>query len=178
MSTGFDWEHEFRRCYERACERYQQGDRHPVAWFDSTQQAFLRSIGVRPHELLDYAEDAPELSYGDALLIVAVRREFFLHIQCGQWCESVVPLETFPPKDAALAGWVWLPRIVAKARARLRGVLPPELMYGCGGDRAFLRRVGMHPADFLRLVWQAGNDDHAVVRRLPVTTQGPTASKP
>lgn len=168
----FDWEHEFRRCYEIARERYRQGDRQPTDWFDHHQHEFLRAIGARPHELLDYAEDAAELSYGDALLITAVRREFFLQVQCGRWTKHTLGLEAFPPKDAALAGWVWLPRILAKARARLRGELPAELMYGCGGDRAFLRRVGIHPADFLRLVWHAGDDDDVVVRHLPAAHPG------
>lgn len=171
-ASHFDWEHEFRRCYERAQERYQQGDRQPVQWFDSRQLGFLRAIGAKPTELMDFVEDAPELSYGDALMITAVRREFFILVQRGQWTNRDVPLDTIPPKDAVLAGWVWLPRILAKARARLRGELPPELMYGCGGDRAFLRRVNLHSADFLRLVWQAGEDEQQVVEKLPAAPPG------
>jgi hypothetical protein len=41
--------------------------------------------------------------------------------------------------------------------------LPPELMYGCGGDRPFLRRAGMTLAEFLQLTWDAGSDDAALV---------------
>jgi hypothetical protein len=33
-------------------------------------------------------------------------------------------------------------------------------MFGCGGDRNFLKKHGdIHPADFLRQVWAAGDDD-------------------
>jgi hypothetical protein len=41
-------------------------------------------------------------------------------------------------------------------------------MYSCGGDRKFLRSHDIHPADFLRAVWAAGDDDSkaaAYVRR-------------
>jgi hypothetical protein len=31
----------------------------------------------------------------------------------------------------------------------------PDIMYGCGGDRAFLSKHNIHPADFLREVWAA-----------------------
>ena len=59
-----------------------------------------------------------------------------------------------------LAGIAYLPRIIAKARAKLRGGLDPDLMFGCGGDRNFLRKHGdIHPADFLRRVWAASEDD-------------------
>jgi hypothetical protein len=33
-------------------------------------------------------------------------------------------------------------------------------MFGCGGDRNFLTKHGnIHPADFLRNLWAAGDDD-------------------
>jgi hypothetical protein len=33
-------------------------------------------------------------------------------------------------------------------------------MYGCGGDRNFLKKHGdIHLADFLRRLWAAGEDD-------------------
>ena len=36
-------------------------------------------------------------------------------------------------------------------------------MYGCGGDRPFLRNMNIELAEFLRLVWSAGNDDRQIV---------------
>jgi hypothetical protein len=54
----------------------------------------------------------------------------------------------------------YLPRILAKGRAKLRGELHPDVMFGCGGDRNFLsKHGGIHPADFLRHIWAAGDDD-------------------
>jgi hypothetical protein len=45
----------------------------------------------------------------------------------------------------------------------LRGELDPNTMYSCGGDRAFLKRHDIAPADFLRAVWSAGEDDAKVI---------------
>ena len=54
----------------------------------------------------------------------------------------------------------YLPRILAKARAKLRGELDPDIMFCCGGDRNFLKKHGaIPPADFLRHVWAAGDND-------------------
>ena len=65
--------------------------------------------------------------------------------------------------SASLGGHRWLPRIIVKAQAKLRGEMPPELMYGCGGDRPFLKNLGIHPGDFLEAVWRAGNNKQHVL---------------
>jgi hypothetical protein len=72
-------------------------------------------------------------------------------------------MNALPAKSAAVDGSAWLPRLIAKARIKLRGELNPELMYGCAGDRPFLRRHHMTLPQFLRLVWGKGDDDRAVV---------------
>ena len=41
--------------------------------------------------------------------------------------------------------------------------MPPDLMYGCAGDRGFLRERGLHAADFLRVVWAAEGDEGKVL---------------
>ncbi|MGZ5003646.1 MAG: DUF5069 domain-containing protein, partial [Chthoniobacterales bacterium] len=120
----------------------------------------LRSFGAKPMELFDYAEDSSDLDPETALLITAVRRDYFLTEQKGKWSEKEILMEKLPAKDAQLAGIVWLPRLIEKAKARLRGELPNELMYCCGGDRRFFRTHDLHPADFLRYVWAAkGNEE-------------------
>jgi hypothetical protein len=93
-----------------------------------------------------------------SLLITAVRREYFLNVQKGRRSGRVIDMDKLPSKSAQLAGIEWLPRLIEKAQAKLRGEMPPELMYCCGGDRAFLREHGIHPADFLREAWSAGDD--------------------
>jgi hypothetical protein len=114
----------------------------------------------------DFAEDAVksgEPSFADALLIAAVRRDYYLVVQHGQPSTRTIRMEDLPAKDTAVAGLGWLPRIIVKARAKLRGEMPAALMYGCGGDRRFLKSVNVHPADFLRRVWSAGDDDARVI---------------
>jgi hypothetical protein len=50
-----------------------------------------------------------------------------------------------------------------KARAKLRGEMDPDTMYGCGGDRAFFAQHNVHPADLLRVTWAAEDDDQKII---------------
>ena len=84
--------------------------------------------------------------------MTAARRDYFLVVQRGQVSAPALRLDEFPAMEAEVAGLAWLPRIIVKARAKLRGELPAELMYCCGADRKFLLKVHIHPADFLREV--------------------------
>ena len=69
-----------------------------------------------------------------------------------------------PTFGEELKGMPYLPRLLAKGRAKLRGELDPDLMFGCGGDRNFLKKHGdLHPADFLRHLWASGDNDEKVV---------------
>jgi Domain of unknown function (DUF5069) len=160
---NYQWEAEFRRCYDNAVKLYGSSQRDPGRYFAKADAAFLSSIGISAQEMYDYAEDAGELSYGDALLISAARRDYFLVVQQGKPTGRTIVMADLPAKDAAVAGFVWLPRIIPKARAKLRGEMPAELMYSCGGDRAFLKKVNIHPADFLRTVWSARDDDQKII---------------
>jgi hypothetical protein len=77
--------------------------------------------------------------------------------------EQLTRVEDLPTFGDVLEGIDYLPRILAKARAKLRGELDPDIMFGCGGDRNFLLKHGdIHPADFLRHVWAAGDEDHKI----------------
>ena len=88
----------------------------------------------------------------------------FLVVQNGKPSKETIDMDSLPEREAELGGIEWLPRIIAKARAKLPGEMPQELMYCCGGDRAFLREHGIHPADFLREVWAAGEDDQRILK--------------
>ncbi len=162
----YDWVDVFQKCYDKAVAAYGKGNRQASTYFNAEEQAFLASIGCTPQELYDFAEDwcgAKEPSFGTALLIAAARRDFFLVVQQGKPSQRRITMADLPPKDAEVAGFRWLPRLIAKAHAKLRGEMPPELMYGCGGDRAFLQKVNIHPADFLRVVWSARDDDQKII---------------
>ena len=166
---NYDWPAEFYDLYQKASALYQGGKRQPCELFTSAAAKSLTSIGCTAQELFDFVEDGygeGEPSYGTVLLITAVRREYFLTVQRGQFSPKVISMESLPAKDAQLADLRWLPRLIAKAQAKLRGEMPPELMYGCGGDRAFLESVDVHPADFLRQVWMVDGDERKIVEAI------------
>ena len=160
------WADTFRECYVHAVAEYQGGNRQSASYFSPEQTTFLAGIGCASQELYDFAEDwcnSQDPSFATVLLITAARRDYFYTIQQCQPASRIIAMSELPPKDAALAGFRWLPRQIAKARAKLAGAMPPELMYGCGGDRAFFKSVKVHPADFLRVVWAAQGDDQKII---------------
>ena len=157
-----NWTTTLRHLYELAKERYASGVRGANQLFNEEECAALAKIGARPIELYDYVEDAWAVSWETALLVMAVRRDYFLSVQKG-----ALPTEVWgnpPGRNETLEGISWLPRLIYKAEARLRGVLHESLMYGCGGDRAFFKEYDLHPADFLRVVWVAEGDRKRIVR--------------
>jgi hypothetical protein len=74
-----------------------------------------------------------------------------------------ISMDDLPSKKEAVDGIEWLPRLIEKARAKLRGEMPADLMYGCGGDRPFLRSMNVELAEFLHVVWRAGNDNRKII---------------
>ena len=160
---NYEWAQVFRQCWDKAVETYRAGNRQPASYFTSDETAFLASIGCSAQEMYDFAEDSEELSFDTALLITAARRDFFLVVQECRPSRLAISVDEFPAKEAELAGFGWLPRLIEKSRAKLRGEMPAELMYCCGGDRAFFKKVNIHPADFLRVVWAARDDDRKIL---------------
>ncbi len=163
--SHYDWTKQFKTLYDKALELYQKEQRGSGTYFDGSETAFLDSIGATAQEIYDFAEDA--CNHGDpdfstALLVTAARRDYFLTIQEGKKSVEIVTADRLPPKTDKLEGIEWLPRIMEKARLKLRGEMAPEIMFGCGGDRKFLTEHDIHPADFLRVVWSA-KDEQAVV---------------
>ncbi|MDE1169988.1 MAG: DUF5069 domain-containing protein [Verrucomicrobium sp.] len=164
--SAYQWTEDFRSVYEKAIAAYREGAREAEAIFDEKDKAFLASIGHTAQEVYDFAEDAVkygEPDFATAALIAAARRDYFLFVQQGRPAQELRTMEDFPAKEAAIHGIAWLPRLIEKARAKLRGEMPKDLMYGCGGDRRFLKEHDLHPADFLRYVWSAGEDAQKIV---------------
>ena len=162
------WNDIFLQLFDRCVTEYRGGNLDFASHYAAADLSFLASIGCRQREFFDFVEDfcddgAP--SAGTALLVAAVRRDYFLTEQLGaSWNGALLTRNEVPSFGEALDGIAYLPRIIAKARAKLRGALDPDLMFGCGGDRNFLRKHGnLHPADFLRMVWAAGDDDTRIV---------------
>ncbi len=163
------WDDTFLALFQRCSLAYANGNTDFTSYYSPEDLQFLASIGCQPREFFDFIED-----YGDsgvptpstALLIAAVRRDYFLVVQEGVASTAEkLTRDELPTFGDELDGIVYLPRILAKAKAKLRGELDPDLMYGCGGDRNFLTKNGnLHPADFLRRVWAAGDDTSKLVK--------------
>jgi len=156
---AYDWPVRFKLLYEKALQQYREGHRDSETLFDAGERRFLESIGARPIEVYDYVEDAAGIDWGTALLITAVRRDYFLVVQGGVASSRRLSMTDFPAKDAELDGIPWLPRLILKAKLRLRGEMPQDMMYCCGGDRRFLQQYNIHPADFLRFTWSVDGDE-------------------
>ena len=127
---------------------------------------FLHSIGLNKMDVFDYVEDwicegAPDLV--TFILIHSVRRNFFIEEQRRIPSIKLLDSQTLPGKTEELEGIRWLPRILVKAGAKLRGELPADTMFCCGGDRAFFAKHDIHPAEFLQVVQKAEMKDHLVV---------------
>jgi hypothetical protein len=156
------WDETFLALYDRCASAYQDGNQDYLSYYSPEDLEFLDSIGYQPREFFDFVEDfcsEGTPSPSTALLIAAARRDYFEVVQ-NSTPSDATPLsrDDIPTFGDELAGIPYLPRIIAKARAKLRGELDPDLMYGCGGDRNFLSKNGdLHPADFLRRVWAAGD---------------------
>jgi hypothetical protein len=162
----YDFTRNFRALYDKALSLYASGNRHADSYFSGSEATWLAANGIAPQHLYDYAEDelnGGEPGYSNALAIEFVRRDYFINVQLGR--ASTTPLDEarLPAKDAAVEGIVWLPRLIPKAKAKLRGELPPSLMYCCGGDRNFFRTHDILPAEFLSLVWRHFQDDRSII---------------
>ncbi len=167
VQSQYRWYHELKQLFVLALERYRVGERDPARFFTAEQQGYLAAIGMSAQELYDFAEDHAkgdgDPDWETVLLVAAARRDYFFTVQHGTLSTHKVATEDLPPKDAALEGIPWLPRLIKKAEAKLRGEMSADLMFGCGGDRRFFREHHLHPADFLRHVWAANGDEQKVL---------------
>ncbi len=163
----YEFTTQFRRIYDHAVALYAKGQRGADTFFDRDQLAFLAANGITAQHLYDYAEDHNnyngEPGFEHALTIETVRRDYFLNVQQGRASTTVLDESKLPAKTDAVRGIEWLPRIIPKAKAKLRGELPPSLMYCCGGDRRFLKAHDILPAEFLALIWRHENNDEAII---------------
>ena len=176
------WNESFLALFDRCTSLYQKGNHDFTTYYSADDLAFLASIGCKQREFFDFIEDFCEdgaPSPSTTLLIAAVRRDYLLTHPESATPARLLTRDDIPTFGDTLNGIPYLPRILAKARAKLRGELDPDLMFACGGDRKFLRTHGnIHPADFLRHVWAAGNNDHAIADLLSASSPPSHSPRP
>lgn len=147
---------DLKQLYVRTLELYQKGSRDVNEFFTTSELQRMSDLGVKPMDLYDYAEDYirhGEPDWETVYAVQNVRRHYFLLVQQGQWSNQELDPQTLPAKTDELGGIVWLPRIIQKALGKLKGELPSSVMYGCSGDRRFLKSQDIHASDFLQAVW-------------------------
>ena len=162
----YDFAEKLHALWEKAGRLYAQGRRGADTYFTADELAFLAANGLTAQYLYDYAEDftsGGEPTWNTALAIELVRRDYFLNAQDGKASAAVLDEAKMPAKTDTVRGIEWLPRIIPKTKAKLRGELPPSLMYCCGGDRKFFKAHDIHPAEFLGLVWRHEHNDDAII---------------
>jgi hypothetical protein len=164
--THYDFPTTFHALYDQAVALYAKGQRGAGTFFNAADTAWLAANGLTPQHLYDYAEDqmgGGEPGYERALAIELVRRDYFINVQNSEASTAVQDEAALPPKTADVRGITWLPRLLPKARAKLRGELPASLMFCCGGDRRFFKAHDILPSEFLSQVARHIHDDEAVV---------------
>ena len=152
--------------WHRAVNLYESGHQDAEAFPIEGDFLFLQSMGMNKIDVFDFAEDwvregEPDLA--SFLLIHEHRRDYFWEVQNRVESNDILDSTKLPAKDSEIEGIRWLPRIIPKARAKLRGELPPETMFCCGGDRYFFHHNRIHPSEFLGVVRRAGEDDQKII---------------
>lgn len=162
----YDFAEKLHPLWDKAGRLYARDWRDANTYFTADELAFLAANGLTAQHLYDYAEDftsGGEPTWNTALAIELVRRDYFLNVQGGKASAAVLDEPQMPAKTDTVRGIEWLPRIIPKTKAKLRGELPSSLMYCCGGDRKFFKAHDIHPAEFLGLVWRHEHNDAAII---------------
>ena len=163
---NYNYHSELEKIWKNAVERYEAGQRSTEGFLSEEELKFITSIGMNVMDVFDFVEDwvregTPDLT--TFLLIHDARRDYFLREQEGTTSAEQLDSSTLPAKSDEIEGIRWLPRIIPKARAKLRGVLPPDTMFCCGGDRNFFQTNDIHPSEFLAVVRDAGDNDQEII---------------
>ncbi len=128
-----NWQQQFHELFFTGVKRYEAGRQSPETMFEKNEVAFLESIGCSALEMFDFCDDY--VRWGDVIYehveeIQAVRLDHFQNTLNRQPAEHRMAINEFPAKSAEIEGIPWLPRLITKARAKLAGNLPADLMYG------------------------------------------------
>jgi hypothetical protein len=165
--NNYDLHQSLKKLWDKSIAQYRSGQRGAETFFSEEDSALLRGIGHGKQEFYDFVED--NINYeGDPdfetfLLIALPRIVYFRTVLNSQPANKIVDTGDLPGKRESVRGVEWLPRLIPKAKAKLRGEMSDDLMYLCAGDRAFFKEHNIHPAEFLTFVSHHMEDDDAVV---------------
>ena len=128
-----NWRKQFHNLFFNGVERHKEDRQSPEAMFEGDEPAFLESIGCSTQEMFDFCDDYvgwDDVIYEHIVELQGVRLDHFKNGLNSQPAIRRMEMHEFPLKDAEVEGIAWLPRLIVKARAKLAGQLPADLMYG------------------------------------------------
>lgn len=163
----YDYQKTLKRIWESARSKHESGHRDPANYFTVKELEELASLGLNTMDVYDYVDDfesGGEPDFSTFLMICEARRDYFITEQNARPSDNRLDNESLPAKTEEIEGIAWLPRLMPKALAKLRGELPPETMYCCSGDRRFFKEHDIHPAEFLRATWAYEEDPDGLVQ--------------
>jgi hypothetical protein len=128
-----NWRQQFHELFFTGVKRYEAGRQSPETMFEPEDIAFLESIGCSALEMFDFCDDY--VRWGDVIYehveeLQAVRLDHFKNTLNRQPAKHRMAMDEFPAKSDEVEGIAWLPRLITKARAKLAGNFPADLMYG------------------------------------------------
>ena len=88
------WDEKFNELFTRCLSAYENGNSDFMSYYSPNDHEFLASIGYKPREFFDFVEDLADEglpAQSTALLVAAVRRDYFLTIQSGKTSQDNPP---------------------------------------------------------------------------------------
>ena len=160
---------ELHHFHDQASANYNAGCRMPSQILPAADLEMLAKFGISPQFLYDAVDDLAR--YGEPgkdvfVELAQMRADYFQTILHGLPPARIVQEPELPPKTAEFQGVAWLPRIIRKAECFLEGSLCDDIMYGCAGDRSFLKKYNATLPAFLTVVRDSHGDPSQALRYL------------
>ncbi len=147
--------------HDKASASYSAGCRKPSQILPAEDMEALAKLGVPPQCLYDAVDDLARYGEPDKEVFVElaqIRSDYFHTTLQGRPPSRIVQESELPPKSVEFEGVSWLLRIIRKAQCFLEGCLCDDIMYGCAGDRSFLKKYNATLPAFLAVVRDTHGD--------------------
>jgi hypothetical protein len=146
---------ELNQLHDKASANYRAGCRTPSQILAPVDLDALAKFGISAQSLYDAVDDL--VRYGEPdkaifLELAQMRSDYFHTTLQGRPPSRIVQESELPPKSVEFEGVSWLLRIIRKAQCFLEGSLCDDIMYGCAGDRSFLKKYNAALPAFLAVV--------------------------
>lgn len=160
---------ELNQFHDKASANYRAGCRKPSQIIAPADLHALAKFGISAQSLYDAVDDLARYGEPDKAVFVELaqmRSDYFHTTLQGRPPSRIVQESELPPKSVEFEGVSWLLRIIRKAQCFLEGCLCDDIMYGCAGDRSFLKKYNATLPAFLAVVRDTQGDPAKALRFL------------